>query len=130
MRDIVIIIIILVVIFGGDILIKKYLNSTADMLSSELEDLKQKTLFAKENENRDEIKKLINNIKDEWEKKNKIWSMVVFHQELDNIEQALERAESSIENGNLEDALQEIETANFFVKHVKEREKLSLKNIF
>ena len=52
------------------------------------------------------------------------------HQELDNIEQPLTRAKLNIEEGELEDGLQEIETVMFFVNHVKQREKLSWKNIF
>lgn len=52
------------------------------------------------------------------------------HQELDNIEQAFTKAKSDIEQGFLESALQEIETTIYFVEHVKDREKFSLKNIF
>ena len=60
----------------------------------------------------------------------KTWSIIVVHQELDNVEQALTKAKSNIENGTLETALQEIETTIYFVEHVKDRERLCLKNIF
>ena len=69
-------------------------------------------------------------VEQKWENTSKICSIIVVHQEIDNIEQALTRGKSSINYGILEDALQEIETAIFFSEHVKEREKLSLKNIF
>ena len=61
---------------------------------------------------------------------NKEYRKIVSTKKLDNIEQAIIKAKSSIEEGELPDALQEIETTIFFVEHVKQREKLSLKNIF
>ena len=36
----------------------------------------------------------------------KTWSIIVVHQELDNVEQAFTKAKSNIENGTLETALQ------------------------
>lgn len=130
MRDWFIITAIFIIIVGGDIMMQTHLNKTADELINNLQDLKQKTILAKETENRENIKKQINEIDEKWEEINKTWAEIVVHQELDNIHQSLTKAKSNIEEGGLEDALQEIETALFFVEHVKQREKISLKNIF
>ncbi len=130
MRDWLIITAIIIIIVGGDIMMQTHLNKTADELINNLQDLKQKTILAKETENRENIKKQINEIDEKWEEINKTWAEIVVHQELDNIQQSLTKAKSNIEEGGLEDALQEIETALFFVEHVKQREKISLKNIF
>lgn len=130
MRDWFIIIAIFIIIVGGDIMMQTHLNKTADELINNLQDLKQKTILAKETENRENIKKQINEIDEKWEEINKTWAEIVVHQELDNIHQSLTKAKSNIEEGGLEDAIQEIETALFFVEHVKQREKISLKNIF
>ena len=130
MRDWLIITAIIIIIVGGDIMMQTHLNKTADELINNLQDLKQKTILAKETENRENIKKQINEIDEKWEKINKTWAEIVVHQELDNIQQSLTKAKSNIEEGGLEDALQEIETVLFFVEHVKQREKISLKNIF
>ncbi len=130
MRDWLIITAIIIIIIGGDIMMQTHLNKTADELINNLQDLKQKTILAKETENRENIKKQINEIDEKWEEINKTWAEIVVHQELDNIHQSLTKAKSNIEEGGLEDALQEIETALFFVEHVKQREKISLKNIF
>ncbi len=130
MRDWLIITAIIIIIVGGDIMMQTHLNRTADELINNLQDLKQKTILAKETENRENIKKQINEIDEKWEEINKTWAEIVVHQELDNIQQSLTKAKSNIEEGGLEDALQEIETALFFVEHVKQREKISLKNIF
>ena len=130
MRDWFIITAIFIIIVGGDIMMQTHLNKTADELINNLQDLKQKTILAKETENRENIKKQINEIDEKWEEINKTWAEIVVHQELDNIHQSLTKAKSNIEEGGIEDAIQEIETALFFVEHVKQREKISLKNIF
>lgn len=130
MRETIIIISIIAIILIGDISTKTYLNKTADDLIGRLENLKEKTIQAKQTNERQEIKEMINQIDEEWNKKNQIWSTIVMHQELDNIEQPLTRAKLNIEEGELEDGLQEIETVMFFINHVKQREKLSWKNIF
>ncbi len=130
MRDIVIIIVIIAIILTGDICTKKYLNETADELTKSLEDLKEKTIIAMKTENRENIKIEIDNIKNKWDKTNEIWSIIAIHQELDNIEQAITKAKSNIDNGEFADALEEIETAIFFVEHVKEREKVAIRNVF
>ncbi len=79
-----------------------HLNKTADELINNLQDLKQKTILAKETENRENIKKQINEIDEKWEEINKTWAEIVVHQELDNIHQSLTKAKSNIEEGGLE----------------------------
>lgn len=130
MKDTIIIVAIILVIVLGDIVTKNYLNKTVDELLTSLETLKEKVIEAKQTNEREKIKKEMEIVEQKWENTSKICSIIVVHQEIDNIEQALTRGKSSINYGILEDALQEIETAIFFSEHVKEREKLSLKNIF
>ena len=130
MKDTIIIVAIILVIVLGDIVTKNYLNKTVDELLTSLETLKEKVIEAKQTNEREKIKKEMEIVEQKWENTSKICSIIVVHQEIDNIEQALTRGKSSINYGILEDALQEIEPAIFFSEHVKEREKLSLKNIF
>lgn len=130
MRDTIIIIAIIAIILTGDIFTQRYLDNSAEELGKKLENLKQDTITAKETENRDKIKKEIQEIKEKWDETKEGWSIIAIHQELDNIEQALTKTKANIDNGELEDAIQEIETTIFFVEHVKEREKVSLRNIF
>lgn len=130
MRDAIIIISIIAIIVIGDICMQAYLNKTTIEIAQDLQNLKQNTILSKKDNERSNIKKEVNEIEKKWTEINKIWSTIVVHQELDNIEQAIIKAKSSIEEGELPDALQEIETTIFFVEHVKQREKLSLKNIF
>ena len=109
---------------------ENYLNTTAEQMSNNIEKLKQEIIIAKETQNREQIKNRIKEIEKKWDKTSDIWGVIVVHQEIDNIENALVKSKANIENGELEDALQEIETAKFFINHVKEREKISWKNVF
>ncbi len=113
MRDAIIIISIIAIIVIGDICMQAYLNKTTIEIAQDLQNLKQNTILAKKDNERSNIKKEVNEIEKKWTEINKIWSTIVVHQELDNIEQAIIKAKSSIEEGELPDALQEIETTIF-----------------
>ena len=130
MRDITIIIIILITIFAGDLVVNRYLGHTTDELIKNLTSLKENVVKASETENRDEVKDEMGKVEESWKRISEIWAIFVIHQEVDNIEQALIKTKSMINDGNIEDAIPEIETAIFFVEHVKQREKLMLENIF
>lgn len=130
MKDAMIIIVIIAIIIGGDLCTKKYLNKLSDELIESLKKLKEETIAVKQTGDREEIKKQMEDIEQKWDNTNEIWSIISIHQELDNIEQALIKTKSNINDGDLEDAIQELETAMFFIEHVKDREQVSLKNIF
>ena len=130
MKDAIIIIVIIALIFGGDFLVKNHLQKTTNELVKDLENLKEKTVIAKESQNREEIKTEMEKVEKHWKETSKIWSMAIMHQEIDNIQEALVRAKADINEGEIEDAIPEIETAIFFAEHIKEREQVKLKNIF
>lgn len=111
-------------------MMQNYLSKTTEELLADLNELKDKAIKVKENNERDEIITLANNVDEKWQEISKIWSIIILHQEIDNLEQAFTRAKSSIENGDLDEAIPEIEEAIFFTNHVRDRERLTLKNIF
>ena len=130
LKEVSIIIVIIVLIFGGDFLVKNHLEKTTNELVGDLKELKDKTVLAKESNNREQIKENLKKVEEHWKKISNIWSTVIMHQEIDNIQQALVRAKTDILEGNIEDAIPEIETAIFFAEHINEREQFKLKNIF
>ena len=129
-KETLIIIIIVLIIIIGDIGIQNYITKTSDELALQLEELKQKLETLEEGKNTEELKELSSKIYEDWEKINKKWSIIVIHSELDTIELALIGVKSTIEANELQDTLQEIEKSIFLVEHIKEKEKLKLKNIF
>lgn len=130
MKNVIIIILILGTILGANTIVQKQLDESSAQLTAKLENLREKVVEYKDTEDRGEVKEIYKDIEEEWARVHKVWSIIVIHQELDNIEQALVKSKSSINDGSLEDALEEVETAMFFISHVKEREKVTLENIF
>ena len=128
MRETTIIIIILIIIFGGAIYTQKYLNDTVNVLVGKLEDLK--TTIEENKISEEELEQKSDDIYGEWEKINEKWSVIVLHDEIDLIETSLIRMKSKIKTGDIEGSMEDLDTSIFLVKHIREKEKTRLKNIF
>lgn len=127
MKEITIIIIILIIIIGGACYIQHFLNNTSDNLVSKLEDLKN---GMEGNMTEKEMQDKSDEIYGEWENINEKWSVIVLHDEIDSIETSLIRMKSKIKIGQLNESMEDLDTSIFLLKHIKEKEKTSLKNIF
>ncbi|MEG6611426.1 DUF4363 family protein [Pseudoclostridium thermosuccinogenes] len=66
---------------------------------------------------------------EDWEKAETSWSMLLDHQEVDNIDSTIARMSQYIENRDISPALAEIETLRLYIRHIPEKEALTLKNI-
>ena len=128
MKEFVIIITILIIIFGGALYTQNYLNNSSNILVSKLENLK--TDLESKNKNQQRLEEQSDKIYGEWENVNKKWSVVVLHDEIDLIETSLIRMKSKIKTGSLDESMEDLDTSIFLLKHIKEKEKTSLKNIF
>lgn len=128
MKQVIIIIIILIIIFGGAWYTQNFLNETSDTLVSRLENLKIDLETESVDENR--LKEETDEIYGEWEDINEKWSVIVLHDEIDLIETSLIRMKSKIKIGEIDESMEDIDTSIFLLKHIKEKEKTSLKNIF
>ena len=129
-KEFIIITVILILIFGGALYTNKYLDRTANDLLSELKDLKQNIMKMNEEDSGETIKKETKNLIDKWNQTEDGWAIIILHDELDFIETSLTKMQSSIENDEFKDSLEELDNAIFLVEHIKQKEKFSLKNIF
>ena len=128
MKEMIIIIVILIIIFCGAYYVQSFLNNTSDTLVSKLEDLK--TNMEKGKITEEEMKNKSDEIYGEWEDINEKWSVIVLHDEIDLIETSLIRMKSKIKTGYINESMEDLDTSIFLLKHIKEKEKTSLKNIF
>ncbi len=128
MKQIIIMIIILIIIFGGALYTQSFLNNSSDNLVSKLESLK--TDIETGNGKEERLKQQTDEIYGEWQDLNEKWSVVVLHDEIDLIETSLIRMKSKIKTGSLDESMEDLDTSIFLLKHIKEKEKTSLKNIF
>ena len=128
MRETIIILSILIIIFVGACITQKFLNNTADLLVSKLEDLK--SWIEEDKINEKEMVEKTDEIYSEWEEINERWSVIVLHDEIDLIETSLIRMKSKIKTGEIQESMEDLDTSIFLIKHIKEKEKTNLKNIF
>ena len=129
MKETITIIIVLLIIFGGAIYVQYLLDETSAEINDKLDLLKEKILNEQQN-NSEEIEKLMEEILQKWEEINESWSIIILHSELDSIQVSLTRLSAQIKEGELDKTLEELETSKFLINHIKEKEGFSLKNIF
>ena len=128
MRETIIIILILTIIIVGAIVTQNYLNKTADLVVGKLNKLKEN--IKQENIKEEELKQQVEDVYNSWESVNEKQSTIVLHDEIDLIETSLVKMKSGIESGDYDDSIRELDTSIFLLNHIKEKEKLCLKNIF
>jgi hypothetical protein len=74
--------------------------------------------------------KQLNRTEKTWKKTQKWWAVLTHHQEIDSVEQALTKTRESIIGKSYPDARMELGTLRHFLRHIAEREKFNLVNIF
>ena len=127
MKELTIVFLILIIIIGGAICIDKYLENTSNELADRLKNLKQS---ANSDKSVEEIRNEAENVYAKWKEVEGGWALTVMHSELDLIETSLTKMKAQIEERELSKCIEEIDTSIFLVKHISEKEKFCLKNIF
>lgn len=137
MKQIALILVILIGVISIGNLAQKHLINTSTELNNKLEELKKELdnliSIAPDKENMEKSKKaeeLSREIHKKWEELNKTWSIIVMHEELDQITLSILGVKSCVEIGDLETGREELEKTIFLVDHIKEKEAFKFKNIF
>lgn len=127
MKEITIVLFILIIIIGGALYVDKYLENTSNELAGMLKNLKSDI---KSDKSIEDIKKESKEIYNKWKEVEEGWALTVVHEELDLIETSLIKMKAQIEEESLSKSIEEIDISIFLVKHISEKEKFCLKNIF
>lgn len=69
-------------------------------------------------------------IKKDWAKLTSTWPMLVHHQEMDRIDDSLAKLKSYLGSQDSKDTLAELYTLIRFIRHIPQKEKFNLQNIF
>ncbi len=128
MKEILIIVISILIVIVGANISQGYLNQTSDELTKDIEILREEIKKA-QNSEQNNSEELAKDIYDKWEKIEKNWSIIVMHNELDLIELAIVSMKTCIEENEYSEAIKELEKSSYLLEHIKDREKLALKNI-
>lgn len=127
-KEEIITIIIIIFVIATEIITQKHTNNSLSELDQRLGDLKEKAL-TKEYSN-EELIQTTEEIDKCWEKKDDILSFYLEHEELEKISEQLKVIKADFESNLEEEVVPEIEKGIYLLDHLKEKQKLSFKNIF
>lgn len=123
-RDFLICIIIIFIIIFLDIIINNHFEREMIVMQnniSDLQDLVQKNESGKEK---------VDDLKKNWKKFEYIAAYYIEHNELEKVSLKINLVKKNIENGENDMTVEYLEELKFLLKHIYEKDKLSLKNIF
>lgn len=125
--------IVIILIIVSDFFLNNYTKKCISKTTEDLKALKEITLTQIKNDNDSEDEKLTEQSKDvyeDWKNMNKKLTFYLEHDELEKVNISMERMIANYEAQKKEDAIPEIEEGIYILRHIKEKQELSLKNIF
>lgn len=125
LKPLVIIIFLTILIVLGGCLTLYALGSESERLDDSLSALNKDI----ESQNWETASKRLDDFHSNWDKTSYLWSMLIDHYEIDNIELVLSQLESYIHTKEKDLALSQLSSLKTFIKHIPEKEGFSLKNI-
>ena len=118
----------IIFIIIGHCILQHYSKKAIGETTKELDNLND--LISKEEVEYEEVKESITNIHEKWDKRYITMAFYIEHNELEKVETELTGLRSSIETKEYEQAQNELARAEYILKHIEEKNKLSWKNIF
>ncbi|MBO5004419.1 MAG: DUF4363 family protein [Clostridia bacterium] len=126
-KEIIIIVLIVILIFGLNIITQNYTESTAKVIQESLDEIKEDIDDKQECKI---IQEKINKLNDEWENRNNKLAYYLEHDELEKIESELTALNSNIIMEDYEQGRESLDRCYFLLEHVKDKETITLSNIF
>ena len=103
-----------------------YLNKSSVIMDDVLSRLEK----AVKMENWSEAEEILKVLENKWVKNKTYWSILINHNEVDNIEQSIERIKQYIRLQDLLEASAETAGLRRYFLHIPENERLTIENIF
>jgi len=130
-KEIIIIIAILLLVISLNYITQNYTKICVSEISSDLNNLRGKIEEKIDNEeNPEELNEFINNVHNKWDEMYKKLAYYIEHDELEKVETCLTNIRSNIETEELEHSIENLDNCIFVLEHIKDKESLSLANIF
>jgi hypothetical protein len=126
MKSMMIIIITLGLILGAGYYTISEVSGTSEALLRHCSRIKADILSDDWEKARDGLK----GFDDFWGSAKPVWTILIDHKEIDNIDMALARIEQYIETREKGLALGELSSLELLIRHIPDKEKVSLENIF
>lgn len=125
MRALLTIISIVIILLAGSFTSYRYIQTTTHTSGQHLEGVEQSISAEKW----EQAKNGLSSVRQDWDKNNTWWSILLDHQEIDTIDLSIRRLESFIENQDVTLSLSELSTLKLLFENIHDKEKFTLKNI-
>lgn len=125
MKDFIVIIIIVSIIFGGSFFARRFFESSGNEIISVLDDMSYGII----KDSDEERKNKIDNLKEMWDKKQKIWITMQYHENVNNMHDTIIECCNYYFNKDEEEFVISKEKVKRSIDDLKNRETLSLFNI-
>ena len=123
-------IIIIIIVVVGNIVTQNYTHYSVKKVTSELEQLKQELSTETEKINWNESENKFENMQKDWRKDFEKLAYYIEHDELEKVDNNLTGLKSYIETKEEVEAINELEKSVFVLKHIEDKTRMNLKNIF
>ena len=123
-KQIIAIIIIISIIIIVDIIVGKNTKNVVEQMNSELENIDD--MLANSEDANSEIEKIV----EEWDKREKILSYYMEHDEIEKIGSNIFLIQKQIEIAAFDDARMTISEVQFLFEHISDKQSLNLENFF
>lgn len=125
-KEISIIIIVIALILFLDVITNSYTSNATNILSEELNVLREYVLSEKE----EKINKQMEEIENKWERYNEVLAYYIEHDELEKVETELTTLKGGLEVKEYTHCIGNLDATIFILEHIQDKEKFSIQSIF
>lgn len=127
-KESVIIFLILLLVILGNYITQKYTVETVNMVSEDLNQLRNK--LENEDEKKENLYDIFNTVNDKWYSRHVVLANYIEHQELEKVETGLSSVKGYMDVNEYSDAIVEIDRINYMLKHIEHKNAINFENIF
>lgn len=127
-REIVISIIIVISVFVINFATSRYTKQATSEFEQDFKEIRYE--LERKESIKEDINKKMEKIKEKWQKKYEKLAFYIEHDELEKVETEIYNLKANIDTDKYEEAIEKIEKCRFILKHIENKESLSIKNIF
>jgi len=125
-KEFIIIIVVIALIVGLDIITNNYTKQSLEIMTNELNILRECIL----KENKEEAENQMKKVMEKWEERYKTLAFYIEHDELEKVETELTGLAADINVEEYKHCIAELDTTIFILEHIQEKEEFHLRSIF
>lgn len=125
-KEFIIIIVVISLIIGLDIITNNYTKQSLEIMTNELNILREYIL----KENKEEAESQMKKVMEKWEERYKTLAFYIEHDELEKVETELTGLSADINVEEYKHCIAELDITIFILEHIQEKEEFHFRSIF